>query len=117
MKKALKTWYLYVIGVVVFIAIGCAAIIPYFAIHNPDNWPFQFISYVFFFGGVVSFGLCFIAQDIYRATIRHKTKNWADKLPEQNLNIAWRILLPGMVCAVLCILAGIFHSFPQIIFY
>ena len=117
MKKAFKTWYLYVIGVGLFIAVACGAIIPYFAIHNPDNWPFQFISYMFFFCGVVIFGVCFIAQDLYRASIRHKTKNWSDKLPDQYLLVAWRIFLPGIVCASLCILAGIFHSFPQIIFY
>lgn len=117
MKKALKTWYLYVIGVAAFVLVACGAIIPYLVMHDQAKYSFQQVSYVFFFAAVVIFGVLFIVQDIYRATIRHRTKNWADKLPEQNLVVAWRILLPGMVASVLCILGGLVHSFPQIIFY
>ena len=117
MKKALKTWYVYVIGVVVFILDACGAIIPYVIMHDQSKYSFQQVSYVFFFSAVVIFGLCFIAQDLYRASIRHKTKNWADKLPEQNLMVAWRIFLPGILAGVLCAIAGIFHSFPAVIFY
>ncbi len=117
MKKALKTWYLYVIGVGLAIVVACIAIIPYFVIHDSAVWPFQYISYIFFFSAVVTFGVSFIVQDLYRARIRHKTKNWADKLPDQNLAVAWRIFLPGIVCAIICIIVGIVHSFPQVIFY
>ena len=117
MKKALKTWWLYLIGFGLSAIIAAVNLGFYFIGNDPDFYPFQFISYVFFFGAVVSFGIAFIVQDLYRAGIRHKTKNWADKLPEQNLNFAWRILLPGIVCAVLCIIAGIIHSFPAIIYY
>ncbi len=117
MKKAFKSWYLYVIGVGLFIAVLCGVLIPYFVIHNPDVYPFNSIKFAFYFAGVVIFGIAFVVQDLYRARIRHKTKNWSDKLPDQNLIVAWRILLPGIICAIFSIIAGIVHSFPSIIAY
>lgn len=82
------------------------AIIPYFAFNDSAIWPKSYIYNVFLFAGVVVFGLGFIVQDLYRARIRHKTKNWNNPLDEQNLNTAWAIFAPALLSGLSSILIG-----------
>lgn len=106
MKKAFKRWYNYIIALVLVGIVSLIAIIPYFAISDSAVWPVTYISYVFLFSGVVIFGVGFIIQDIYRARIRHKTKNWNNPLEEENLNTAWSIFAPAILGGVLSLLIG-----------
>lgn len=116
MKTALKTWYLYVIGLSVAILTILIPFIIYIAIHNLSVFARANLTYIYLFGAVVTFGICFIIQDLYRARIRHKTKNWNDKLPEQNLVVAWKIFWPGILCSSTLLLAGIISEVLRLIF-
>lgn len=106
MKKAFKSWYNYLIALALLLIISCIAIIPYFAFLDDAKWPRQYISYVFLFAGVVVFGVGFIIQDLYRARIRHKTKNWNNPLEEKNLETAWAIFAPLLLAGLSSILIG-----------
>ena len=106
MKKAFKHWYNYLIALLIVLIIALIAIIPYFALNDSAKWPISYIYYVFLFSGVVVFGLGFIVQDIYRARIRHKTKNWNNPLEEENLNTAWAIFAPALLGGLTSILIG-----------
>lgn len=110
MKKAFSKWYNYLIAIVINGIIACIGIIPYFVLNDSAKWKVEFISYTFLFSGVVVFGVGFIIQDVYRARTRHKTKNWNDNLPEENLNTAWAIFCPMMVAGLLAILIGAITS-------
>ena len=116
MKTALKTWYLYVIGLSVSFLTILISFIIYISIHNLSVFPRPYLTYIYLFAAVVSFGITFIIQDLYRARIRHKTKNWADKLPEQNLVVAWRILWPGILCSGTLLIAGALSQLLDSIF-
>ncbi len=106
MKSAAKTWYLYVIGFVSAFLIIVVPFIIYISIHNLSTFPREYLTYIYLFAAVVIFGVTFIVQDLYRARIRHKTKNWVDKLPEQNLATAWTIFYPGILCSGTLLIAG-----------
>ena len=110
MKRAFTRYYTYLIGVALATIPTCIAIISYFAISDTAVWPYEYIKYTFLFSTVVLFGIGFIIQDLYRARIRHKTKNWAEKLPEQNLDTAWSIFSPFIIASIITLILGlIFH--------
>ena len=106
MKSALKTWYLYVIGITTGFLVVLIPFIVYICIHNLSVFPRDWLTYIYLFAAVVIFGVTFIVQDLYRARIRHKTKNWNDKLPDQNLAIAWKIFWPGILCSGILLISG-----------
>lgn len=106
MKKAFTKWYNYLLALGILIVISCIAIIPYFVFLDDSKWPIKFISYVYLFAGVVVFGIGFIIQDIYRAKIRHKTKNWNNPLPDEKVNTAWAIFCPMFTAGLLSLLVG-----------
>ena len=88
MKNALLNWKNILIGTAIVVVIACVAIIPYFVISDSAVWPISYISYVFLFSGVVAFFIGFVIQDIYRARLRHKTKNWNNPLPKDKISKA-----------------------------
>ncbi|MCQ2793216.1 MAG: hypothetical protein MJ221_02160 [Bacilli bacterium] len=106
MKKAFTRWYNYLIALLLAGVAGAIGIIPYFVNNDSSKWPIEYISYVFLFSGVVIFGVGFIIQDVYRARIRHKTKNWNNPLEQANINTAWAIFCPMFVGGLLCLLIG-----------
>lgn len=106
MKKAFKTWYNYLIALGLVVIVALIAVIPYFVNLDDAIWPKQFISYVFLFSGIVIFGIGFIIQDIYRARIRHKTKNWNNPLEDKNLETAWAIFCPALLGGLTSLLIG-----------
>ncbi len=107
MKKAFKTWYVYLIAFGLLIIVSLVALIPYFAINDSSIWPKQYISYVYLFSGVVLFGVGFIIQDLYRGRIRQKTKNWNNPLEEKYLVVAWKIFSPAFLSGITSILSGL----------
>ena len=111
MKKAFSRWYNYVIGIIGVSIVSCIAIIPYFTISDSSKWPYENIRNVYLFSAVVLFGIGFIIQDLFRARHRHKTKNWADPLPEQILDTAWAIFVPFIVSAFFSLILGVIFSF------
>lgn len=117
MKKAFTRWQTYVIGLALVIIASCVGVIPYFACNDASVWPYSFIYYVLLFAGVVIFGVGFIIQDVYRARTRHKTKNWNNPLPEENLNVAWAIFAPAIIGGGTSFIIGLILSFilPNII--
>lgn len=106
MKKAFKTWYNYIIALGLDIIVACIAIIPYFVLSDSAKWPGTFISYTFMFSGIVIFGVGFVIQDIYRARIRHKTKNWNNPLEPVNNNTAWAIFSPAFIGGIASLIIG-----------
>lgn len=110
MKRAFTRYYTYLIGIALATIPVCVAIIPYFANSDAEKWPYENIRYVLLFSTVVLFGVGFIIQDLYRAKIRHQTKNWVEKLPEQNLDTAWSIFSPFIIASIITLIFGlIFH--------
>lgn len=110
MKKAFKTWYNYLIAIGLLAIISCIAIIPYFALSDASKWPANYIFYTYMFAGIVVFGVGFIIQDIYRARIRHKTKNWNNPLPDTNIETAWKIFCPLFLSGLTSIAVGLIYS-------
>ncbi len=116
MKKALKTWWLYLIGfslflVVALIAIGLRIGVIYWNFnltYHPD-----YPSYAFLFSAVILTLVGFVWQDILRARVRHKTKNWDKKLDDETLFKVWKIFLPFLLAAILSLIAGIIFTFVQ----
>lgn len=106
MKRAFKRWYNYVIALGLVGIVSMIAIIPYFVLADSNKWPVSFISYTYLFAGVVIFGVGFIIQDLYRARIRHVTKNWNNPLEIKNLNVAWAIFCPAFVGGLLSVIVG-----------
>ena len=113
MKRAFSTWYNYLIGLGLSAIAAGVAIIPYFA---TSSWPFEYIRYTFLFSCIVIFGVGFIIQDLMRASHRHKTKNWVDKLPDQMLDKCWAVFAPAIVGSGLCLIAGLIFSIPGFTF-
>ncbi len=107
MKKAFKTWHVYLIALGLLGVVTIVALVPYFAINDSSFWPRQYISYVYLFSGVVIFGIGFIVQDLYRGRIRQKTKNWNNPLEENYLVVAWKIFSPAFISGILSILTGL----------
>ena len=106
MKKAFTTWYNYLIGIGIALVIAAGVVIPYFAIADTAKYNLAQASMLMIFIGIVVFGLGFIIQDLYRAGIRHKTKNWNNPLDEQHLNFAWAIFCPTLLGGLTAVLAG-----------
>jgi membrane protease YdiL (CAAX protease family) len=110
MKKGFTRWYNYLIGLLLCGIVSCIAIIPYFVLNDANKWPATFITYTYMFSGIVIFGVGFIIQDIYRAKVRHQTKNWNNPLKKENLNTAWAIFTPAVIGGLVCIIIGIICS-------
>lgn len=106
MKNALLNWKNILIGTAIVVVIACVAIIPYFAISDSAIWPISYISYVFLFSGVVVFFIGFVIQDIYRARLRHKTKNWNNPLPKDKISKAWNIFAPFFLSGITSVVIG-----------
>lgn len=109
MKKGFSTWYNYLIGLAGLLIATCVALIPYF-VTGGVGWPFNYIYLVYLFSAVALFGIGFIWQDIYRATIRHKTKNWDKPLDKKVLDFAWSIFTPFILGAFYNLVVGIVFS-------
>ena len=107
MKNALCKWYNYLIAVGLIGVVAIVAIVPYFAIKDPNIWPRVYISYVSLFSAVIYVGGGFIAQDIYRAFQRKKTKNWDYPLEQKYIDKAWLIFLPFLLAAVVLLISGL----------
>lgn len=114
MKKALRTWWLYLIGFSVFlfvaaIAIGLRIGVIYwgFTLTYKPDYP----SYTFLFSAIILTLIGFVWQDILRARVRHKTKNWDKKLDDETLFKAWKIFLPFLFAAILSLIMGIIFTF------
>lgn len=106
MKKAFTTWYNYLIGIGIAALIVGGTIIPVFIVADTDGYYFDNASMLMIFIGIVVFGLGFIIQDLYRAGIRHKTKNWNNPLDQEHLNYAWAIFCPTLLGGLTAVLAG-----------
>ena len=106
MKNALLNWKNILIGTAIVVVIACVAIIPYFVISDSAVWPISYISYVFLFSGVVVFFIGFVIQDIYRARLRHKTKNWNNPLPKDKISKAWNISAPFFLSGITSVVVG-----------
>lgn len=115
MKKAFSRWYNYIIALAIVIVIACVAVIPYFALNDAAKWPLQYIFYVFMFSGIVVFGVGFIIQDVYRAKIRHKTKNWNNPLPDTNIETAWKIFCPLFLGGLSSLVVGLIWYFISLL--
>lgn len=109
MKKAFKTWWVYLIAFILDVIITLIAAVPYAC--KAKKWDIQIIYIVYLFSGVLIIFIAFVIQDIYRARIRHKTKNWSDKLPEETLTICWQMLLPALIGGAVSLLIGSIISF------
>lgn len=107
MKKAFKKWYTYLIALGLVALASAVAIIPYFALNDPNAWPRVYISFVCLFAAVVYAGGGFIAQDIYRATVRKKTNNWDFPLEDIYLEKAWTIYLPILLAGLILLISGL----------
>ena len=106
MKKAFKTWYNYIIAIGIAALITAGVIIPYFVIADSAKYKLASAAYLYIFIGIVVLGLGFIIQDLYRAGVRHKTKNWNNPLEEKDLNTAWSIFCPALLGGGTAIIAG-----------
>ena len=106
MKKAFTTWYNYLIAIGIVLLIAGGVLIPYFAIADTSKYNLAQASMLMIFIGIVVFGLGFIIQDLYRAGIRHKTKNWNNPLEQEHLNFAWAIFCPTLLGGLTAVLAG-----------
>lgn len=111
MKKAFSKWYTYVAMILLVIVAAMVAIIPFFALKDPNVWPRVYISYVLLFSGVIYIGGGFIAQDIYRAIQRKKTNNWDFPLEDEYIETAWKIYLPFLLAGFALLLGGLI-SYP-----
>ena len=107
MKKAFGKWFVYLIAFGLVALAAAVAIVPYFGLNNPDVWPQVYISYVCLFSAVVYIGGGFIAQDIYRATVRKKTNNWDFPLEDEYLEKAWTIYLPLLLAGFILLISGL----------
>lgn len=110
MKKAFTRWYNYLIAIGILIAISCVAVIPYFVLNDTSKWSLNSMFNTYMFAGIVVFGVGFIIQDIYRAKIRHKTKNWNNPLPDTNIETAWKIFCPLFLSGLISVFVGIVFS-------
>lgn len=110
MKKAFKTWYNYLIAIGIALIVVASTLIPYFAIADTAKYTLNQASMLMIFIGIVIFGVGFIIQDLYRASVRHKTKNWNNPLDEKTLQNAWAIFCPTLLGGGTSILVGIILS-------
>lgn len=106
MKKAFQSWYIYVIAVGIALLGVMGTMLPYFIIADTAKYSLNQVAMLLIFVGIVIFGVGFIIQDVYRATQRHKTKNWNNPLDEKALNVAWTIFAPALLGGGLVILTG-----------
>lgn len=109
MKKAFKLWYTYVIALAIVIVICAIAIIPRICvvflgsqIEWNSNLPFTIIMV----SGVLLILIGFVSQDILRARVRHKTKNWDGKLDDVTIFKAWKIFAPFLLSGALLLIIG-----------
>lgn len=119
MKYALKKWWNYLLGLLGYVIAGLVAILPrILLIKNvyTYKWPKEWVSYIFFFAGVVYSLVGFIIQDVYRARIRQLTNNWDYDLPDENLNKAWMIFLPFLLAGLLSFVTGLLFLIPAVQF-
>ncbi|MCR5333224.1 MAG: hypothetical protein K6E11_04330 [Bacilli bacterium] len=106
MKKAFTTWYNYLIALGIAAVVIGSTLIPYFAIADTAKYTLNQAAMLEIFIGIVIFGLGFIIQDLFRASVRHKTKNWNNPLDEKSLNTAWAIFCPTLLGGLSSVLAG-----------
>lgn len=106
MKNASTKWYNYVFAVLVLGAIFCAGFLPYKLI-NGEGWPVKYVYYTILFGGVAVTLIGFIAQDIYRAVIRHRINDWDNKLDQKYVDKAWAIFYPMFISGLISVVVGI----------
>ena len=106
MKKAFTTWYNYLIALGIGIVVVASTLIPYFAIADTAKYTLNQAAMLEIFIGIVVLGVGFIIQDLFRASVRHKTKNWNNPLDQKSLNTAWAIFCPTLIGGATAILAG-----------
>lgn len=107
MKNAFKKWYTYLIALGMVSASAIVAIIPFFALNDPNIWPKVYISYTTLLSGVIYALVGFIIQDIFRALKRKETKNWDYPLEKVHVDKAWRIFAPFFLAAAILIVFGL----------
>lgn len=106
MKKAFSKWYNYAIALGLDGIVVAIGLIPYYVLNDSAKWPITYFPLTMLFSGVVLFGVGFIIQDIYRARCRHVLKNWNNPLPEEKVDMAWKIFAPFFIAGILSFLVG-----------
>lgn len=110
MKKAFSTWYNYLIVLGGSAAVALVALAPYLALLNDPGrgyeWDLRTAALVFLVAGSFVALAGFIAQDVYRALVRHKAKNWDDPLPRENVDKAWMIFMPCLGVGIVSLITG-----------
>jgi len=114
MKKAFTSWIYYVIGGALFLLASLIAIVPDIVdnfVPTMEEWKSE---YIFLFIGIIYLLVGFVWQDLFKAKIRHSTKNWDGPLSTDIVDRAWARCTAFYIASVLSILAGIVFTFAII---
>lgn len=114
MKKAFTSWIYYVIGGALFLVAAGIAIIPDVVDNYVATMEEWYAHYIFLFIGVTYLFIGFVWQDLFKARIRQRTKNWDGPLGPEVTDRAWARCAAFYIAAALSIIAGVIFTFVTI---
>ncbi len=107
MKQALKDKKVYIIAIILAI-LGYVPLIVGAICSIPSlNTSFETYPYVIWAFIAIYFLVGFVWQDLYKANIRRKTKNWDNRLDDNVITSGWKRGLPFYFAASAILVMGL----------